>query len=1145
MSQSKFWVCACWLLLGSALQLLGQGYRGTITGKVIDPTGRSVPGATVKATNLNDNAVGQATTDGNGYYAIPYLSLGPYKLAVEARGFKASVREGFDLRVNDHLSIDISLQVGEVKESVTVSGEAPLLTPDSASLGGVISNRQVVDLPLNGRNAFALQQLQVGVIPTGQSGNVNLTRPWDTNSVSDITVNGAPNRGNMITLNGVYSKGGNQVSYTPSIDAVQEFKVQRNSYDAEYGHVAGGTINVATKTGTNEFHGSAYEFIRNNHLDANTFFNNKNGTKKALFQMNQFGATIGGPAMLPKLYNGKDKTFWFFNYESVRQGQPPSTSLLTVPTDAQRSGDFSSTLFSNGSLITLYDPLTTRPDPVNSGKFLRDPFTGNKIPANRVNAISKNVMAFIPGPNLPGLPVTGLNNYIATGGGKQDYDQWGTRVDHEFGSATRMFAFVGIANFTNANPNIFHNIATDSGALQNTRSVALDVVHSFSPRLIMNVRYGYARKLERSFYASDGYDPAQLGFPAALVSQLPHVNFPSFGIGDAGGSFGIGGPSFNASDGHNLTGIMTRATGRHTVKFGTYILLMREFDDRGGGGGSAGQYSFGRDWTQMDPYVPSATQGFGFATFLLGYPSSGQTSRGAMWATQTVYYEFFVQDDFKVTPRLTLNLGMRYEYQGGTTDRFDRILRDFNPSYVPSFAAAAQAAYAASPISQVPASSFKVTGGTIFAAVNGVTRNQLDPERSSFAPRFGLAYRVSNRMVWRLGGGTFYNPRLTGINITGFNVVTPMVTTLDGLVPYNTLSNPFPSGLLQNPAASRSQEALVGQSFGFTNPKNRTPRIVNWSTGFQYELPKGILVEASYVGSDTARFNLGRPLNMYDPKYLALGSGLNQQVSNPFYGLIPANTGALGAKTVALQQLLAPYPEYTVGGFSYAVPGIGHNRYHSGQFSVERRFAGGLGVLASYTISKLMTRSSFMNGNYSDALESVIADIDRPQRLVTTFVWELPFGRGRSLGRNWSGPVNHLLGGWQLNGIGSFQSGQAIPISGVIATGQPAHLSSGQSIDYYLNKAAFAVQPSFTLRTMSARLSDVRTPGINNWDLSVVKDFRAFERMRVQFRSEFFNAFNRTQFGNPDTGINSSTFGRISSQYNIPRQIQFGLKILF
>jgi hypothetical protein len=1122
-----------------------QGYRGTIAGKLTDPTGSGVPGALIRAVNQADNTAAQATTDGSGYYVIPYLGPGRYRVTVEAKGFKSAVREGLELRVNDRLTVDFALEVGEMKESITVTGETPLLTPDTASLGGVISNRQIVDLPLNGRNAFALQQLQAGVIPTGQSGNVNLTRPWDTNSVSDISVNGAPNRGNMLTLNGVYSKGGNQVSYTPSIDAVQEFKVQRNSYDAEYGHVAGATINVATKSGTNEFHGSAYEFLRNDHLDANTFFNNKTGTKKPLFRMNQFGATIGGPVLFPRLYNGKDRTFWFFNYEGVRQGQPPSTSLLTVPTDAQRSGDFSKTLYSDGSLVTVYDPLTTREDPTHAGWYVRTPFASNAVPSTRMNPISKNVLAFIPGPNLPGMPVTGINNYIATGGGKQDYDQWGSRVDHEFSSSTRMFGFAGISNFTNANPNIFHNITTDSGSLQNTRSVALDLVHTFTPRLIMNIRYGYARKLERAFFAADGYDNTKLGFPPALVAQFPHANFPYFSIADAGGSFGVSGPSYNASDGHNLTGILSRATGRHTVKFGTYILLLREFDDRGGGGGSSGYYTFGRNWTQMDPYRPSSTQGYGLATFLLGYPSSGQVSRGGMWATQTIYYEFFAQDDFKVTPRLTLNLGLRYEYQGGTTDRFDQILRDFDPSYVPTFAAAAEAAYAANPIPQVPASAFKVRGGTIFAGVPGVPRSQLDPERDSFAPRLGLAYRISNHMVWRAGAGTFYNPRLTGINITGFNVVTPMVTTLDNLVPYNTLSNPFPAGLLQSPAASRSKEALVGQNFGFTNPKNVTPRIVNWSTGFQYELPKEILLEASYVGSDTARFNLGRPLNRYDVSYLALGAGLNQQVPNPFYGLIPANTGALGAKTVALQQLLVPYPEYAAGALSYSVPGIGHNRYHSGQFSLERRFRSGLGVLASYTVSKLMTRSSFMNPNFSDALESVIADIDRPQRLVTTFVWELPFGRGRWLGNSWSGALDQLLGGWQINGIGSFQSGQAVPISGVVATGQPAHLDSGRSIDYYLNKNAFAVQPPFTLRTVSARLADVRAPGINNWDLSAIKDFKAFERMTVQFRAEFFNAFNRTQFGMPNTSITSATFGQITSQYNIPRQIQFGLKIMY
>jgi hypothetical protein len=1111
-----------------------------MSGRVTDPTGASVPGATVTAVNLADNTKFRSVSDASGYYVLPYLPLGPYKLTVEKAGFQTMVREGLDIHVNDVLALDISLSVGEVTASVTVNAESPLLTPDMASLGQVVSNRVVSDLPLNGRNPFILQQLVAGVTPLGQSAGA-LNRPWDTNTVSDISVSGAPGRANMLTLNGVYAKGGNEVSFTPSVEAVQEFKVQKNTYDAEYGHVAGGTFNVATKSGTKEFHGSLYEFLRNSALDSNNYFAEKAGSPQPLFRMNQFGATMGGPVRLP--HYPKDKTFFFFNYEGVRQGTPPQTGFTTVPTDAQRAGDFSKTLFSDGRLITVYDPLTTRSDPDHPGQYIRTPFTNNMVPAVRINPISTNVMKYIPGPNRTGLPVTGVNNYVFQGGGAQNYDQYGTRIDHNFNDRSRIFGMVGISNYTEDFANMFNNLATAQSRIQNTREAILDYVYTFSPTLLGNVRYGYARKWENTLMGSAGFNPVSLGFPQSLVSQFPYLNFPQFQVGDAGGTLGHSGPSYNASDGHNLTAILTRTAGRHTMKAGTYLLLQLENDDRGGGNGSSGIYSFGRNWTQADPFTSSSYSGYGTATFLLGFPSSGQVGQGGYQASRTTFYEFFFQDDIKVTSRLALNLGLRWEYQGATTDRYNRLYRTFDFNTVLPIAAAAQAAYAQNPIPQVSPADFKVRGGSIFAAANGAPRAQLDPERSNFGPRVGLAYQVSNHMVWRVGFGVFYNPRLSGINMRGFDAVSPMLTSLDGLTPLRNISNPFPNGLVKPVGASGSKTALIGQDANFTNPQITTPKVTNWSTGFQYELPQHVLIDASYVGSIANRWNPNWAFNSFDAKYLALGSGLYQNVPNPFFGLIPTSAGSLGQPTIQLQQLLRPFPAYN--SVNSGIVGTGETVYHSAQISAERRFENGFTFLASYTLSKLMDRSAFMNPGYSNVYESTISDYDRPQRFVLSGVWELPFGKGKRLGDNIKGIAGKLVSGWQINNITTLQRGQALKApGGAIATGISAAVPN-PTIDQWFNTKAFAVQPPFTLRTLTRNLAVVRMDGINNWDLSMIKNTKVTERVTVQFRAEFFNVFNHVQWGNPNTDVTSSTFGQVFSQANTPRQIQFGIKLGF
>jgi len=1117
--------------------LVAQEYRGTIAGRITDTSGAGVPRASVAVRNVADNTVTRGVSDDTGFYVVSYLTPATYQVSVEAQGFKAAIRDGILVRVNDRLTLDVKLEVGEITESVTVSGESPLLTTETASMGQVISNRLIADLPLNGRNPFVLQTLSAGVV---QTSNPTLARPWNTNEVSDVSINGAPSRGNMISINGVYAKGGNQVAFTPSVDAVQEFKVQKNPYDAATGHQAGGTINVVTKAGTNTFRGSGAYFLRDDAFDANNFFGKRAKAKKPEFRMNQFAGTAGGPVRLPG-YDGRSKTFWFFNYEGLRQGAPPSTFVTRLPTSAERNGDFSQTFAANGQLIVIYDPLTTRPDPARPGSFIRTPFPGNRIPADRINPVARNVMDFIPLPNQPGDPLTGAGNYVRPSKGSEQYDQYGLRIDHNFGSRGRIFGMLGKGKYRQDAFNPFDNQTTEFRAEQPTRTVSLDYVHIFTPRLLGNVRYGFSRK--RQQYPLPPFDPTTLGFPPALVSQLPSKVFPFFNIGDAA-AFGSRGPSYNFSDGHNLSATVTRTTGRHNFNAGTYLLLLGEEDGRGSDNGASGIYTFGRDWTGV-PRASSPTAGHGMATFLLGYPSSGQVGVGAYQDNKTSYYEFFAQDDFKVTSRLTLNLGLRWEFQGPTTEGNNKILRSFDPTATPAFAAAAAAAYAANPVSQRPPADFNPRGGLVFAAHGGAPRSYLDPEWNNWAPRIGLSYRITDKMVLRGGAGVFYNPRLTGVNSNGFTLTTAMVTTIDGLTPLNNLSNPFPAGLPQAPCASRSPDCLAGQTVSLPNPKLTTPKTTTWSTGFQLILPTQILFEANYVGSRTTDFNPGWGVNAFDPKFLDLGFDLARPVPNPFFGLIPANVGALGQSQVPLYQLLTPFPSFGINT-SQAVPGTGHAQYHSLQLTADRRFSSGVSFLASYTRSKLMERSGYLNPGFSREVQNVISGIDRPHRLVFTGLWELPFGRGKAVGGSVPALVDAFIGGWQLNGIFTYQSGAPLNTPGV-PTGQSPSLGSARTFERWLNKDAFSIVPNvpFYQRTFQPRFGEVRSDAYKNADLSMLKNVRAGGRVTVQVRAELFNAFNLTQFGTPDLGLTSQNFGRISSQANLPRQFQFGLKLTY
>jgi hypothetical protein len=1144
-------------LLAAAAGLVGQIVTASLDGTVTDPSGAVVPAAKVKVVNTSTNFEVHATTDTDGRFLFPSLPPGgPYTVTVEAAGFNTEERSGLTLDVNQAARLNIQLRVGSATETVKVTADAPLIEPGTSTMGQVINTQNITNLPLNQRNAYSLVFLAPGV--TGSVSNqynsanisINGGRPGST----DILVDGIPSSPPLANpIEGL--------SVFPSVDSVQEFKVQTNTYSAEFGRAGSGVINLIYKSGTNEFHGSAFEFLRNSDLDSNGFFANRSGTPLPSFKRNQFGGTLGGPVDIPKLYRGKDKTFFFFGYEGLRQGS--ATNLNTsVPTAAQRAGDFSKTLNAAGQLVVIYDPTTTVPS--GSG-YVRTPFPGNVIPANRIDPVAKNVVNYYPQPNLPGAVNSGLNNYFVSSSSVLNTNQIDAKVDEAVSDKSRFFVRYSRRGLQQPVPPLFPSdirVAQNNDAQpQASNSAAIDYVRTFSATNLLEVRYGFARTKLNFMSESLGFDPTKLGFPSYIAANADHLLFP--GIAPANyytlGGAAAGDTRDPGFENHLLGVSNTRILGAHSLRIGWEGRLMRVNDTESGS--STGNFSFTNAITQgPNPNAATSTAGNSIASLLLGVGSGTMTINSKDVATQSKYYALYVQDDWKATRKLTLNLGVRYDLDIPRTERYNRM-ETFDPS-------------AASPLAAQTGIS-GLRGGVRFVGVNGYSREQFNPDWNNIGPRVGFAFQADSKTVLRGGYGIFYAASYRGANSTvgtqGFSASTSYVGSPDGLTPSVYLSNPFPNGL--NKPAGSSQGLLTGIGSTFETPlygDNRVPYTQNWDFDIQRELPGNILVDASYVGSHGVHLNMAGEndynLDQLTPNVIALGSALQKSVPNPFYGII--TTGPEAAATIPQSYLLAPFPQYT--GVQITYPTGGYTIYHAFQLKVEKRFSHGLTALASYTDQKLIDDYSIISnvGNntggiqniYNGAGERSISSNDISQRLVISGVFELPIGRGRALGRSWNRALDALIGGWQVNGIASYQTGFPVSITtqntctncgnNVLRpnnNGTSAELGGPISarMNKYFDTTVFSQPAPFTFGNVSRTLPDVRGPGQQDIDLSLFKNFKPVERLTVQFRAEAFNVLNQVVFGMPNGTLSNAAFGTITGTANSPRSIQFGLKLLF
>ncbi len=1169
--------------LGLSLAAFAQDFRGTISGRITEASGAAVTNASVTITNTATNVNQATTTNDSGDFNAPYLIPGKYRVTVESKGFKKSVRDNIEVRVGDRLQLDVQLEVGAVSETVNITTDAPLLETTSASAGQVIDQRRISELPLSDGNPFVLSRLAPGIAYTG---DLRFSRPFDNAGTSAIVADGAPGR-NEFTLDGTPNMasggGGGRVAFVPPADAVQEFKVETAAYDGQTAHTAGATVNVTLKNGTNKLHGTIYEFLRNDKLSANTFFLNRTNltanpardadrdgkADRDPLRYNRYGFTVGGPIWIPKIYNGKDRSFFFFAFEGLKDVFP-EPGLFTVPTQAQREGNFSALLPS----IVIYDPRTARAD---GARVRRDPFPGNLIPTNRLSLIALNYLKFYPLPNQPG-DAQGRNNFISGNPRTDNFHSESYRFDQTLTEKQRFFARYSHNNRVEARGNwtkVVNGIKPTGGFLYRINDGGtFDHIYNFSSSVILNSRVGFSRFNEPNIRQHEGaIDPASLGF-ASNVSSLfgPEKYLPRFEIGN----FSVLGDTVGGGSTHNIYSVqstLTKIAGKHSLRIGNDFRSYRE--NGYGAGHAAGRYDFGTNFTR-GPLDNSAGAGIGqeLASFLLGQTTGGTIERNTSRSNQALYNGMFVHDDWKVARKLTLNLGLRYEYEGATNERYNRNILGFDRTATSPIEAAAKTAYTAAPIPEIAASAFNVKGGLLFASDS--QRAFWDADKNNIQPRFGFAYQWNDKTVVRGGWGLYTVPFvIAGSNQAGFSQATPIVGSNDnGLTFVSTLANPFPSGVLAAAGASLGLSSQLGQGITFLPRDLNNTQAQRWSFGLQRELPWSWLVEAQYVGNRGYDGVVGTNiLNTVPRQYLSTSSVRDQtvinflatNVTNPFRNLIPG-TGLNGA-TTNKAQLLRPLPQF---GTITTSRNDGTSRYHSGQLRAEKRFSGGYTALFSYTFSKFLERGSFLN-EVDTEYESRFSTADVPHRFVMSGILELPFGKGRKFGNDWNKVVNAVIGGWQVQGIGQLQSGRPIDIGNVYVNSDISKLKTdirssnidGLTFDiskFYFSDATVQtngvvdpakqradtrIQLASNIRTLPSRMAQFRGNRLNLWDLSVSKNFAFTESIRLQLRGEFLNAFNKVIFDNPNLTTNNTNFGKVTGQANLPRDVQIGLKIIF
>jgi Carboxypeptidase regulatory-like domain/TonB dependent receptor len=1209
MSLAKFFGCKGILARLVILSILAiqplfaqnQEVAATLSGAVTDPTGLPVTGAQVTLASTQNGIVRTYTTQDSGLFTFTLLPPAVYSLNVNVAGFKDYKQQGITLIAGETAQQNVHLTIGSATETIEVTSQAPLVNAENANISSDISARQVVDLPLNLRNVISLAELNSSVSNTAEEqivGAPGISGSADQD-VSFLNFGGTFFGTAEYLIDGSWDTrldwGG--VVYVPSADDVQEFKIQTNAFTSQYGFSSGNVVNVVTKAGTNQLHGDAWMFYRNSAYDARYYFDN--GSQPA-FHRDQFGATIGGPIV-------KNKLYFFGYYEGLRQATP-ANFLGSMPTSAERTGDFSASLGSQAGTDylgrpvfsgELYNPFSTRQvtcggidtvtgDPVShcgtnvpngTTEYIRDPISGNiatgagvtnVIPSGLVDSIAQSIAGgnYWPAPTTSAL----FNNFTSASSAAAHSNEYSIRIDYNLSANDRLWGRWSQKYEQKINFPTYYGASDPGGpgvvAPNNRYSAMVGYSHVFSPTFAMSANLGVNRHVEQSTTQSFGFKASTLGLPSfidGIAPSFPEIQPQSYS--DLGAQAGL--DNYLVPQTLWTSSVdFTKMYGKHQLGFGFMDIWARI--DGGHYANTVLQFQT-TSTAGPDPLngIPNVSTGDGFASFLLGVGSGSNESTGynKFPATDKHMLGWYLQDDWKVTPKLTLNLGMRYEIQTAPTERYnDQEYFDFT---------------ATNPISTAVGTNYP--GELVFNSSGN--RGLYDTSFKNFAPRIGAAYRLLDKVVLRGGYGVFFVPNYygNGPNI-GFSQSTPWVTSLNsGLNPFTTLSgnsalscsngattiacqNAFPTGEVL--PTGNSLGGLTDVGFGLNpviNPVRHSPYVEQWMGGVQYALSNNDLIDVSYVGNHGVHV-LSQYLEWDEmpASALAQGTALLNQVPNPFFGIITSSGCGLDQPTVAQGQLLRRFPEYC--SVTEAPPAAGGSTYNALQATYTRRWHSGLDLNVSYTYSKFMDdvqgaagwafpgSGSSVRNSYNLAAERSVDVTDTPQSLVVNYNYELPIGTHKVIGQGWNKTMNTVLGGWQLSGILTARSGLPLSINpasnntGGFGFNQRPDLvpdvspvPQNQSITNWINPAAFSQPTEFTFGDSPRFLADLRAPRYFNWDMGLHKWWDFGETRRLQFRFEMFNALNHPDFFEPDTNLGDATFGTITSAYPA-RSLQFGLK---
>jgi hypothetical protein len=1082
------------VFLLTCVPLWAQESRASLGGRLIDPQQAVVPGAIVVVTSDETRVRQQTATNQSGEWKMPFLNPGPYSITVTAPGFKTAERKGITLQTADIKQIDITLELGANAEVVTVTAEAPLIDTTSASSGTVISQVEIEEMPSMSRIPTLLAGFSPGVLLLDQ--NQNVANMWSYNAASDIRVNGGrDNRSNEFLLDGMPNQHGEKIAFIPPTDAVAEFRVMSNAYDSQYGRQAGATINMSVKSGTNDYHGNLYEFLRNTILNANFFQTNLAAGQRPPTHFNLYGGTFGGPVRIPKLYNGKERTFVFLAYEGTRN-QDPRFSIKSVPLELERGGNFTQTFTTRSGdparyPVTIYDPLTT-----DAATTRRTPFPGNVIPTARLSPIALNILKFVPLPNKASEASSStVNNFVPASTRQNKMASLTLRADHSWNNSHKSFMSLRWNHQDELTGVDFANEALGGGNNRVNRGVGIDHVWTVSPSRVLNLRWNVTRFEEPTFNSGTGFDPRKLGFAESFVSKMEKLSFPRIEgtLGDIGAGYG----GFTNFTYYNWNANLTEVRGKMVFHYGGEARALQEAN--AGFGNQSGRFSFGDTWTRGRYNAGDFATGNALSGFLLGLPNGGDFPRNSNRAVSQRYYGFFFQNDWRVTSRLTLNMGLRWDVEIPWAERFNRMTTEFDPTVVNPISDAAQAAYAnilnntvlknptnypfGPQLAQlVPVSSFKVYGVQRFSGVDGRIRNATNTDWSQWQPRAGFAYRITPTTVLRGGFGRFAQSTDIKGGQNGFSRSTPFTSSIDSnLTPYDTLANPFRNGILEPTGSSLGAMTNLGQGVNFVN---QTPaKAYSWE--YSLHLQKQVrnwLFEVGYSHNKTydIGWDMDQNLQSFDqwktfrvPRFDARGKPLestdntsnhaffwDDAIPNPFRNL-PGVTGSISTSQYrSVADLLRPMKLF--GGLNRGSNPWGRNQYDAMLVKVERRFKKGFSLIGAYTLSKLFEDTSFWGPEISGPIrEHKLGGEDRPHMLNIAPIFEFPIGRGKRIGAAMPKIADLVVGGWQLSGSYRIQSGTPVVVgTNYFFDGQEFALPRDQqSLDRWFDTSHFMRYP--------------------------------------------------------------------------------------